>query len=297
MAIHKFPVVDAQIHVWKASTPERPWPPDAIEPQRIEPLEVPEVEFEMKLAGVDAALLLGPTWEGARNDYVLQVAAAQPHKFGALCRFPTSDPAAVEQLTGWRDTTGMRGIRLSLNRGDVAGMVASATSSGFFDAAQTQRIPLSIYAPGRHRLYADLAESFPGLSITVDHCAVEGVRVPLADAIAPLLELARYPGIAVKASALPCFVDDGFPSRSIVDAVYRLVDAFGPQRVFFGSDLSRLPIPYPQLVKTFTDHLPRLGEDERALVLGGALAQWLNWPEPLAAATSAAAPSNGRRTT
>ncbi|WP_439030578.1 amidohydrolase family protein [Gordonia terrae] len=276
-------IVDAQIHVWKASTPRRPWPADAIEPQRSVPLEVPEVRAVMTAAGVDAALLLAPTWEGGRNDYVLEAAAAQPELFGALCRFPVADPEAVERLADWRDTAGMRGIRLSLNRGDVDGQLAAATRSGFFRAAERYRVPLSIYAPGRHELYADLAQRYPEALITVDHCAIEDDHLPLVDAITPLLDLARYPGIAVKASALPCFLREEYPFPSIDEALCRLVESFGAERVFFGSDLSRLPVPYVHLVEAFRDHTPGLSDADRRLVLGEALISWLDWPLPAGA--------------
>lgn len=273
-------ILDAQIHVWKASTPERPWPPDAIEPQRAVPLEVPEVSRLMAEAGVSGALLLGPTWEGSRNDYTLATAAADPARFGALCRFATGDPAEVEKLAHWRDVTGMYGIRMSLNRGDVEGTVEAAAASGFWVAAQKFGVPLSIYAPGRYALYERLAREYPGLKITVDHAAVESADVPLVDAVRPLLALAKYPGIAVKASALPCFVREEFPFPSISEAVYRLVEAFGADRVFWGSDLSRLPVPYSQLVDVFVHHLPELSPGERAAVLGEALAAWVDWPPP-----------------
>jgi L-fuconolactonase len=276
-------LIDAQIHVWKASTPDRPWPADAIEPQRPVPLEVPEVTDEMAAAGVSGALLLGPTWEGSRNDYVLETAAADPARFGAILRFATGDPAAVEELADWRAVAGMRAIRMSLNRGDVAGTLAAARRSGFFAAAERHGVPLSVYAPGNYELYRGLAEEFPGLRIAVDHAAVASADVPLAEAVAPLADLARHPGIAIKASALPCFVTEGSPYPSISEAVYRLVDAYGASRVFFGSDLSRLPIPYAELAAIFRDRLPALDERERALVGGRGLCEWLDWPEPFAA--------------
>ena len=273
-------LIDAQIHVWKASTPDRPWPADAIEPQRAVPLEVPEVRERLDAAGVSAALLLAPTWEGSRNDYVLSAAAADPVRFGALCRLRTSDPAEVEKLAHWRDVRGMRGIRLSMNRGDVDGMLEGARASGFFATAEQYGVPLSIYAPGRYELYERLAQEHPALKITVDHLALETVEQPLDRAVEPLLSLAKYSGIAVKASALPCFVQDAYPFPSISSAVQRLVEAFGARRVFWGSDLSRLPIPYSELVDVFVNHLTGLDARERDAVLGGALATWLDWPEP-----------------
>lgn len=275
-------LVDAQIHVWKASTPDRPWPQDGIEPQREKPLEVGEVRELMDHAGVAAALLLGPTWEGSRNDYVLAAAAAEPGRFGAICRFPITDPVEVEKLAHWRDVEGMLAIRLSLNRGDIDGALAGALASGFFAEAQAHGVPLCIYAPGRYSLYESLADRFPGLRMTVDHAAMETDNRPLPEAVAPLLALARHPGIAVKASALPCFVREPAPFPSVTEAVYRLVEAFGAERVFFGSDLSRLPVPYADLVDVFVNRLPRLDDKERALVAGRGLAQWLDWRQVLA---------------
>lgn len=276
-------IVDAQVHVWRASTTGRPWPADAIAPQRDVPLELPELRQRMADAGVSAALLLGPTWEGARNDYVLAAAAAEPARFGALCRFPTGDPAAVRELPVWLRSTGMLGVRMSLNRGDVSGTLAGAYRSGFFSAAAENAVPLSIYAPGRYDIYERLASDFGDLKITVDHAAVESNDRPLVEAIKPLFVLARYTNIAVKASALPCFVAETFPYPSISEAVYRLVEAFSADRVFWGSDLSRLPIDYEQLVEIFVDRTPELSEDERRLVLGEGLARWLNWTALLTA--------------
>jgi L-fuconolactonase len=272
-------IFDAQIHVWKVSTAGRPWPADAIKPQREKPLQVPEVSRRMDEAGVSAAVLLPPTWEGSRNDYVLERAAAEPRRFAALCRFPTADPAEVEKVAHWRETPGMVGVRMSLNRGDVDGAVAAATSSGFFAAAEEHGLPLSIFAPDEYfRLYEHLAQTYPGLKITIDHAALNKNDRPLADAIEPVLPLAQYPHVAVKASALPCFTQDEYPFPAISEAVYRLVDAFGAERVFWGSDLSRLPIPYEQLVDVFVNHTPALSDTERSAVLGESLAAWLEWP-------------------
>jgi hypothetical protein len=61
--------------------------------------------------------------------------------------------------------------------------------------------------------------------------------------------------------------------------VYELVGAFGADRVFFGSDLSRLPCGYEQLVDVFVNHLPELTSEQRRLVLGDALAGWLGWTD------------------
>lgn len=272
-------ITDGQVHVWLDPTPERLWPPREIPPQREPALTVPELTSRMAEAGVDRCLLVPPTWEGPRNDYVLAAAAAQPHRFAALCRVNAADPADVEKLADWRDWTGMVGLRLSVNRGDTQRQLQDAMAAGFFATAEKHGIPLSLYAPRLHSDIRRLAERFPELRITVDHLAVDSAEAPLNEAVAPLLDLADLPNIAVKASALPCFVREPFPYPSITRAVRTLVETFGAQRVFWGSDLSRLPCPYGDLVEVFVNHTPGLTGEDRALVLGGALSAWLRWPD------------------
>ena len=71
-------IVDAQVHVWAANTPERPWPHDAAKPQRDVPLCPDELLREMDAAGVDRTVMVPPIWEGRRNDLALAAAQAHP---------------------------------------------------------------------------------------------------------------------------------------------------------------------------------------------------------------------------
>jgi predicted TIM-barrel fold metal-dependent hydrolase len=193
-------------------------------------------------------------------------------------RLDWADPAQVAQIATWRDRPGMLGIRMSLNRGDIEGRIQAGFDTGFFALAEEHGVPLTIYMPGRPVDYERIATAFTQLRITVDHAAVESAGPPLDEAVRPLLGLAALPNVAVKASALPCFVTEPFPFPSVTRAVYDLVGAFGAERVFFGSDLSRLPCGYDQLVDVFVSHLPGLTGDQLRLVMGDAIAGWLGWP-------------------
>jgi predicted TIM-barrel fold metal-dependent hydrolase len=59
-------ICDAQVHIWAADTPERPWP--ARHPPHREPLGKEELLGEMDRAGIDRAIIVPPSWEGDRND-------------------------------------------------------------------------------------------------------------------------------------------------------------------------------------------------------------------------------------
>ena len=70
-------IIDAQIHVWGANTPDRPWPEggDLLTIGDV-PFGADEVVERMDAAGVSRAVLVPPSWEGDRNDVALD--AAQP---------------------------------------------------------------------------------------------------------------------------------------------------------------------------------------------------------------------------
>ena len=272
-------ITDAQVHVWADSTPERPWPDLGIAPQRVPALGVSELLARMDAAGVQRAVLVPPTWEGPRNDLALAAAAAYPGRFAVMGRVDPGNPATVASLATWREQPGMLGIRLSINRGDTSAQIRSAIRSGFFAEAERLGVPLYLYMPRLHAEIDTVATAFPGLRITVDHLALDRADGPLAKAVAPLLPLARHANVAVKASALTCFVTGNYPYPQIVEAVYELVAVFGANRVFWGSDLSRLPCSYEQYIGLFLREMPGLTTEELGLVMGEGVSAWLNWPQ------------------
>src|SRR3954468_17853044 len=64
-------IVDAQVHLWKASTPDRPWVPGA-KPQLPEPFTIERLVPMMDEAGVDRVVIVPPVLEGDRLDYAQQ---------------------------------------------------------------------------------------------------------------------------------------------------------------------------------------------------------------------------------
>lgn len=62
-------LVDAQVHIWGADTPARPWPTGgAATAHRAGPATARETLAVLDAAGVHRAVLVPPSWEGDRND-------------------------------------------------------------------------------------------------------------------------------------------------------------------------------------------------------------------------------------
>jgi hypothetical protein len=57
----------------------------------------------------------------------------------------------------------------------------------------------------------------------------------------------------------------------------QIYDAFGPHRVFWGTDISKMPCPWRQCAALFTEELPWLKGRDLELVMGEALCAWWGW--------------------
>ena len=70
---------------------------------------------------------------------------------------------------------------------------------------------------------------------------------------------------------------NGRPVEVLLRQLRKVYDAFGPKRMFWGSDISRLPCTYRQCVTLFTEELPWLKGQDLEKVMGRSLAKWIGW--------------------
>jgi len=92
-----------------------------------------------------------------------------------------------------------------------------------------------------------------------------------------LVALAKLPNVAVKATGAPHYSTGPYPYRNLHDGLQRIFDAFGPHRLFWGTDITRMPCSYRQCVTFFTEELPWLKGRDLELVMGRALCAWIGW--------------------
>lgn len=273
-------IVDAQVHVWAAHTATRPWPVDGFGREHgPDPLTAEKLLAEMDKAGVERAVLVPPSWEGDRNDLAIRAAAEHPERFAVMGRIDLADPANAALLPAWKQQSGMLGLRLTFHRGEQGRWLADGTSDWLWPAAEAAGLPLMVLPPDQLPAIDRVAERHPGLRLVIDHLAMTSSRrdgeafATLAD----LYPLARHPNIAVKATALPCYSTEAYPFPGLHDHVRRVVDAFGPERVFWGTDLSRLSCGYAQAISLFTEELSFLSAGDKELIMGKAICAWLGW--------------------
>ena len=274
-------IVDSQVHIWGADTPNRPWPPGrAAEAQKPDPIDREALLFQMDLAGVRRMVLVPPSWEGERNDLALDAAQTYPDRFAVMGRLSLQDPAGPEKLATWRKQPGMLGLRFTFHNEHNRPFLTDGSADWLWPAAERAGRPMMVLVPGALGIVDGIATRHPGLKLTIDHVGLDrrGKGDRVWEDLPAVCALARHPNVAVKASGMPSLSKEPYPFRDLHPHIRALVDAYGPQRVFWGTDLTRMPCTYYECIHLFTEHLPWLKGDDLASVMGRGICEWLDWP-------------------
>ncbi|MBI2216022.1 MAG: amidohydrolase [Candidatus Rokubacteria bacterium] len=272
-------MVDAQIHVWSRNRPDRRWPQGRGQYSHGPALSAEEVLRVMDETGVARAVLVPPSWIGDDNSDSLAAARRYPDRFAVMGRFDPAAPDARVRITRWLNEPGMRGMRFTLHRPPWRTWLADGTLDWFWSAAEAARIPLMILVPGQLAAAGAIAERHPRLRVILDHLArPSGTTDDAAFAdLDQLLALARHPNVAVKVTSLPSYSTEAYPFPGLHRHIRRVHDAFGARRMLWGTDYSRLPVPYEDAIRLFTEALDFLSADDREWIMGRATAEWIGW--------------------
>jgi hypothetical protein len=96
------------------------------------------------------------------------------------------------------------------------------------------------FAPGSTSAFGPVAEKHPQLQLILDHMGVSGAMPPdkVAEGIGQTAALAKYPNVSAKVSASPGLSRQPYPFKDVADYVKRVFDAYGPQRSYWGTDIT-----------------------------------------------------------
>lgn len=277
-------IVDAQVHIWGADTPERPWPsPRQIQPHREQPFSKEDLLHEMNAAGVRRVVVVPPAWEGDRNDLALEAARSYSERFAVMGRLNPESPASRGLMASWRQQRGMLGLRLDFKRPLVRPTLSEGRADWLWKEAEQAGVPIMVLVDSAQLEFMDqIADRHPGLRLAIDHMArTTGAKDEEAFGdLDKLLAVAKRPNVAVKATCLPRYTRDSYPYRRLHPYLRRIYDAFGPKRVFWGTDLTHLSCSYTQAITMITEEIPWLSVEDKKWIMGRGICEWLGWPMP-----------------
>jgi predicted TIM-barrel fold metal-dependent hydrolase len=265
-------IVDAQIHLWASRG-------EVVPPHRTTPYMLDEALADMDAAGVHGAIIHPPSWDPDSNALAIEAARLHPDRFAILGRIPLDQPDKHGLIETWRQQPGMLGLRYTFLQPHMKSWPTDGTMDWLWPAAERLGLPIALLAGDFLPLVGEIAARHPGLKLIVDHFGVRRLNKDDAAFVTmpQVVALARHPNIAVKVTGGPQYVTDGYPFASLQPRYRAIYDAFGPSRMFWGTDITRMPCTWRQCVTHFTEHQPWLPDADRELIMGQGIADWLGW--------------------
>jgi predicted TIM-barrel fold metal-dependent hydrolase len=265
------PIIDAQVHLWRKGNPT---PPHLQTPYLVE-----HAIRDMDAAGVDGAVLHPPaSWDPDSNEQAVEAVLAYPDRFAILAYPPLDRPDSPELVANLKQRPGMLGMRLYFNKPHNRTWPTDGTLDWLWPAAEKAGLPVALLAGDWLPVVGEIAARHPGLKLIVDHMgALRGAK---GDAAFPkmheLTALARHPNIAVKLTGGPFYADDAYPFPSLHRHYRAMYDAFGPHRLFWGTDITKMPCSWRECVTHF-EAIEWIPDRDKKLIMGDAICEWIGW--------------------
>lgn len=230
---------------------------------KYEPVE--SLLYHMNTSGVDRAVFIQYAGN-SDNQYMINSMAAHPGKFqAAMIVPPTDDGTAMRQWT----EHGIVGIRLPANsRADCAAPLAQWRTAAELDlVVSAPSSPQSLLSDE----FAEVIREFPTLSIVIEHLAGIGEgQQPPYDTFKKILELAEHSNLSIKLPGFGEICPVPLPFDPIPPLADMAIEAFGPQRVMWGSDYP--PVSrregYDNSLEVPMDYLSDLSSEDREWIFG-----------------------------
>ncbi|MEU6345289.1 amidohydrolase family protein [Streptomyces sp. NPDC046977] len=259
-------VVDAHHHVWDLAVRDQDW----LTGERLAPLRrsfsVADLEPEARAAGVTATVLVQTVSVAEETPEFLALAAPGGLVAGVVGWTDLTDPAVADRLAALRELpSGERlvGIRHQVQgEPDPEWLLRADVQRGLRAVADAGLVYDLVVLAGQLPAAAKAAALLPELVFVLDHLGkppiAAGTLRPWADDVRAL---AALPNTVCKLSGMVTEADwDSWTTADLAPYAGTVLDAFGPDRLMFGSDwpVSRLAASYAEVVdaaRTLTDGL------------------------------------------
>jgi predicted TIM-barrel fold metal-dependent hydrolase len=281
------PLIDTHVHVWSddpAAFPfAHPTNPNFRPPAIAATAEA--LLAEMDRYAITHAVLVQVIYYGWDNRYLARCVKEHPRRFRAQGLIDPLGADVADKLEGLVREHGFSGVRLSPQYypGREEWMTSEAHRRLWRRAGELGAILNFFLLPAQLARLETMLEQFPQVRVAIDHLARIDLKAPTAERdIAQLTRLARFPNVWVKVSELNTMsVTKQHPYTDTFDVVKRVSDAFGPDRLLWGTGFpagTRAQAGRPTLdqeLEIIRSAVPFWSPAERARILGGnAAALW-----------------------
>jgi len=262
-------IIDPHVHVWKIDA-KYPWPADLKSPPKGDAL--PETLLELMQAnGVEKTVIVHVIYYRWDCRYAAAAIRAHRDKFAGVCRVDPESPRAAADLDRWT-ALGFEGVRLSPSLGPSGDWINDRKQMDLiWGRAAELKVPMCVLCPIERipEVEQVIARYRDRLDVCIDHMADSPIERP--QELKKLLALARYPRVYVKLSHLWSLSHEAYPYRDTHEQARRLYDAFGPERLMWGTDWPGVEeyCGYAKALALYREEIKFFNDNDRKWILGG----------------------------
>lgn len=264
--------IDAHQHFWSTARRDYGWlsPDDAhlyrdFGPGDLRPL--------MDGAGIDATILVQAAPTEAETAYLLDIADRHDWIGGVVGWTDLASPHALRRIAALADRPKLVGVRPMLqDMLDPAWINRPPARPGLHALATYGLVLDALVRP--HQIYGitAVARAFPSLTIVIDHGAKPAIGADdPAQWLSDMRAAAAHPNVHVKLSGLLTEAPPGAGAEALRPYVEPLLEAFGTERMLWGSDwpVLTLAADYAHWCSITGELLAGLDPQSRSAILGG----------------------------
>lgn len=223
--------------------------------------------------GVELAVAINPRLYLQNHRYLLDAAHRFPDRVIPVGKVHADDPAAVSLLHELANEQGIRGIRFVWYEQPTSTWPANPVVEPVWRACADLEITIGFLTnPDELPAIGETARKHPRVPVVIDHWG--GLRAeegPEFTRFAAVTALADLPNVYLKATCFQRLSLAGYPSMDIQPMLQRALDAFGRERVMWGTDFGSGRVreqQYHEELIAITDHLDWLAPLDKEWLLG-----------------------------
>ena len=258
-------IIDTHLHVWSDDAERYPF---AEGRAQVGGGSVELLNQTMDEVGVDKAVIVQPIYYLFDNRYVADCLRRFPGRFAAIGLVDPKALDAPDRLEELVREDGFGGLRIHSSRLDHPSEWAAPDQDPLWKRSEELGTCFIVHGPATNLPYLEpIIGRFPEVPVVLDHIGGaptdEEAPFPL---LSHVLDLARFPKVYVKFTPQAHKSKLPFPHADTFPAFRRIYDAFGPQRLMWGTNFPGVMkgVGYGPALEMFRDHVDFLTDDDKA---------------------------------
>jgi L-fuconolactonase len=265
--------IDAHHHFWKYDPVRYSWMNESMEILKKD-YQPADLQVEIEKAEIGGVVSVQADQSMLETDELLDHAAQRDFIKGVVGWFPLADPAVEEVLAEYADNPWLKGVRhVVQDEPDDRFILGEAFNEGIRKLEQFDLIYDILIYERQLGSSIEFVDLHPNLPFVLDHIAKprigDGLMEPWKE---QMFEMSRRENVTCKLSGMATEAKWAeWTSDQLRPYMEVALDAFGPDRLMFGSDwpVARLAVDYMPWVNLCREFISSLSTDEREAIEGG----------------------------